>query len=139
MIALIEPHDPKGKTGRPPFSILVMLQLTCRHPCIASPTVPLRDRAGRNPRRAQAGACARPLWGRGRLVAGAAVVLLSFVTADSLVTVLSGRMPLEDWQVLGLEYYVLEYPTFADPLDSTDPWQGFRVSPLVWRAESFSV
>jgi IS5 family transposase len=27
LIALIEPHYPKGKTGRPPFSIATMLQI----------------------------------------------------------------------------------------------------------------
>lgn len=27
LIGLIEPHDPKGKTGRPPFDIATMLRI----------------------------------------------------------------------------------------------------------------
>ena len=31
LIALIEPHYPKGKTGRPPFPITTMLQIHFMH------------------------------------------------------------------------------------------------------------
>ena len=31
LIALIEPHYPKGKTGRPPFPIATMLQIHFMH------------------------------------------------------------------------------------------------------------
>jgi IS5 family transposase len=27
LIALIDPHDPRGKTGRPPFPVATMLQI----------------------------------------------------------------------------------------------------------------